>query len=256
MRAWIGTSGWHYYDWKGKFYSEDLPSKDWLSYFVQKFETVEINTSFYHFTKPKTFLKWKTIIQQTKVKKFLFALKLHRLFTHIRRLNLQKEDERILQETLTSYTLLGKYLGPILIQLPPSFKKDLDRLEKFLQIFRKIAGKKRFLLAIEFRHRSWLEKEVYQFLKKKKIAFVISDSPKWPTEIVKTDDFVYLRFHGRPQIFRSQYSKDYLKDYIKKIKKLKPKTLFVYFNNDVGGAAVVNAKEFQDLINESFIMKR
>jgi len=135
---------------------------------------------------------------------FLFSIKLHRLFTHFRKLNLNKDDKRILKETIESYKVLGKNLGPILIQLPPSLKKDLRFLEKFLKCFnypnRKPntlpeykpnnksfgpdSGKKfgrhsgNIKLAIELRHKSWLDKETYNFLKKKKVAFVISDSPR------------------------------------------------------------------------------
>jgi uncharacterized protein YecE (DUF72 family) len=102
-------------------------------------------------------------------------------------------------------------------------------------------------LAIEFRHKTWLDKETYDFLKKKKVAFVISDSPRWPTDIVKTTDFVYIRFHGKPHLFASKYEKEELQRYAKEIKKLKPKTLFAYFNNDAEGYAVEDALEFQKL---------
>jgi uncharacterized protein YecE (DUF72 family) len=140
---------------------------------------------------------------------FLFSIKLHRLFTHFRKLKLNKDDKRILKETIETYKVLGKNLGPILIQLPPSLKKDLKVLEKFLKNFKtrrlmrinagnnntnasrikrvkheyirdkfdiirdELVGLK---LAIEFRHKSWLDKETYNFLKKKNVAFVISDS--------------------------------------------------------------------------------
>ncbi len=236
MKIYIGTSGWQYYHWKEKFYPENLPSKNWLSYYSQKFNTVEINTSFYHFTKTKTLEKWKKEVN----KNFIFSIKLHRLFTHFRRLKLNKEDKRILKETIESYKILEKNLGVVLIQLPPSLKKNLKILENFIKIF-----PRDIKLAIEFRHKSWFDKETYQLLKKYKIAFVISDSPRWPTEIVKTTDFVYVRFHGKPKLFASKYSQNELKDYAQKIKKLKPKTLFAYFNNDFEGYAVENALEFK-----------
>jgi uncharacterized protein YecE (DUF72 family) len=237
MKIYVGTSGWQYYHWKGKFYPEDLPSKDFLKFYSKYFNTVEVNTSFYHFTKKSTFEKWKKEIN----KNFLFSIKLHRLFTHFRKLKLNKDDKRILKETIEIYKVLGKNLGPILIQLPPSLKKDLKVLEKFLKNFKNLE------LAIEFRHKSWLDKETYNFLKKKNVAFVISDSPRWPTDIVKTADFVYIRFHGKPKLFASKYEKEELQRYAKEIKKLKPKTLFAYFNNDAEGYAVEDALEFQKL---------
>jgi uncharacterized protein YecE (DUF72 family) len=237
MKIYIGTSGWQYYHWKGKFYPEDLSSKDFLKFYSKYFNTVEVNTSFYHFTKKSTFEKW----QKELNKNFLFSIKLHRLFTHFRKLKLKKDDKRILKETIETYKVLGKNLGPILIQLPPSLKKNLKVLEKFLKNFKNLK------LAIEFRHKSWLDKETYNFLKKKKVAFVISDSPRWPTDIVKTSDFVYVRFHGKPKIFASKYEKEELQRYAKEIKKLKPKILFAYFNNDAEGYAVEDALEFQKL---------
>jgi uncharacterized protein YecE (DUF72 family) len=237
MKIYIGTSGWQYYHWKVKFYPENLPSKDFLRFYSKYFNTVEINTSFYHFTKKSTFEKWKKEVNRN----FLFSIKLNRLFTHFRKLKLNKDDKRILKETIESYKVLGKNLGPILIQLPPSLKKNLKILERFLKNFENLK------LAIEFRHKSWLDKETYNFLKKKKVAFVISDSPRWPTDIVKTCDFVYIRFHGKPHLFASKYEKEELQRYAKEIKKLKPKTLFAYFNNDAEGYAVEDALEFQKL---------
>ncbi len=242
MKIYIGTSGWQYYHWYGKFYPQNLKSKDFLKFYAQKFNTVEVNTSFYHFTKEKTFKNWLEIVKDKK--EFLFSIKLHRLFTHFRRLKLNKEDQRILKETIEGYKVLGKKLGVVLIQLPPGLKKDLDLLKEFLEnlkIFKKIK------FAIEFRNKSWLDKEVYQILKKNKIAFVISDSPRWPTDIVKTTDFVYIRFHGKPKLFASKYSKEELKNYAEKIKKLKPKILFAYFNNDFEGYAVEDALYFKSL---------
>jgi uncharacterized protein YecE (DUF72 family) len=278
MKIYIGTSGWQYYHWKGKFYPEDLPSKDFLKFYSKYFNTVEINTSFYHFTKKSTFEKWvkqintdstwinadegtqidaesnirknsrgkyprKSALDQRKSAGFLFSIKLHRLFTHFLKLKLNKDDKRILKETIESYKVLGKNLGPILIQLPPSLKKDLKVLEKFFKNFKNLK------LAIEFRHKSWLDKETYNFLKKKKVAFVISDSPRWPTDIVKTADFVYIRFHGKPHLFASKYEKEELQRYAKEIKKLKTKTLFAYFNNDAEGYAIEDALEFKKILN-------
>jgi uncharacterized protein YecE (DUF72 family) len=119
-----------------------------------------------------------------------------------------------------------------------NFKRGLTRMKM---------DKVPLKLAVEFRHKSWLDKETYKFLKKKNIAFVISDSPQWPTDIVKTADFVYIRFHGKPHIFASKYERKELQRYAKEIKKLKPKILFAYFNNDAEGHAIEDALEFQKL---------
>lgn len=245
MKIYIGTSGWQYYHWYQKFYPQGLKAKDFLNFYAKTFKTVEVNTSFYHFTREKTLKNWK----QEAPKNFLFALKLHRLFTHFRRLKLNKEDKRILKETINSYKVLEEKLGPILIQLPPSLKKDLKLLKNFLKTL--LSFDKNLKLAIEFRHQSWLNKDVYKILKENKTAFVISDSPRWPTDIIKTKDFVYLRFHGKPKLFASKYEKEELKDWAKKIKKLRPKILFSYFNNDFEGYAVENAIEFKKLFERA-----
>lgn len=245
MKVYIGTSGWQYYHWKNKFYPENLSSKDFLKFYAQHFKTVEINTSFYHLTKKTTFEKWKNEVN----KNFVFAVKLYRLFTHIRRLKIKKEDAGILKNFLENTSVLKNNLGPILIQLPPSFK-DENLLQEFIKKFKKIAEnifEKLPPTAVEIRNKNLLKKEVYDFFKKEKIIFTISDSPRWPTKIIKTTNEVYIRFHGKPRLFASRYSEDELKDYVKEIKKLKPKILYAYFNNDFEGYAVENALEFEEI---------
>jgi len=240
MKFYIGTSGWQYSSWKGKFYPPNLESKKWLNFYSKKFETVEVNTSFYHLTKRSTFEKWKKEIK----KNFLFSVKLYRVFTHFLKLKLKKEDLITLEQFFFNVEALKENLGPILIQLPPSLKKNLKLLESFFKEYKKIAKKvfkKEILTAIEFRHKSWFEKDVEDFLRKQKIAFCISDSPRWETRILKTTDWIYLRFHGKPQLFVSKYSEKELKEWAKILKKLNPKTCFVYFNNDFYAHAIENA---------------
>lgn len=248
MKLYIGTSGWQYYHWKAKFYPIDLVSKDFLKFYSKHFNTVEINTSFYHLTKKSTFEKWRNEIN----KDFIFAVKLYRLFTHIRKLKLKKEDKEILKTFLENSSSLKESLGPILIQLPPSFR-DFLALKKFIKEFKKIAFsvfKKLPPIAVEVRNQNLLKQETYQFFKKEKVIFVISDSPRWPTDIIKTTDEVYIRFHGKPKLFASKYSIDELKKWTQIIKKLKPKVLYAYFNNDFEGYAVENASEFKKLLEK------
>ncbi len=247
MKAWVGTSGWQYSSWQGKFYPESLKSEEFLSFYCEHFNTVEINTSFYHLTKKSTFEKW---YQKVQGKEFLFAVKLYRLFTHFRKLKLQKGDEKVLAQFLENCAALKESLGPILIQLPPSFKdqKALSKFLKKVKTFSKKIFKKMPRWAVEIRHPNLLNLSFYQILKKEKIVFVISDSPRWPTDFVKTTETVYIRFHGKPKLFASKYSKEQLKEFAQKLKKLKPKVLFAYFNNDFEGHALENAKEFKRLM--------
>lgn len=235
MKIYIGTSGWQYYHWKNKFYPKNLPPKEWLKFYSKYFNTVEINTTFYHLTRKTTFEKWKKNVN----KNFLFSIKLYRLFTHFRKLNLNKEDKKILKECIENTFVLNKNLGVILIQLPPTFRKNLKKLSKFIKTLKNIT-KNKVLISIEFRHKSWLEKDVYKILKNENIAFCISDSPRWPTDIVKTANFIYVRFHGKP-LFVGKYDNKELDYWVNEIKKLKPKKLFIYFNNDFKANAVENA---------------
>lgn len=249
MKVFVGTSGWQYSHWKEKFYPQNLKSEDFLIFYSKNFPTVEINCSFYHFVKKETFEKWQKKIFD---KNFVFALKLHRLFTHIRKLKLRKEDERLLKEFLRNSSFLRKNLGPFLIQLPPGFKNK-KRLKDFIGFFKKISReifKKTPKIALEVRNQNLINEQIFELLKKEKIAFVISDSAQWPTRIVKTTDFVYLRFHGKPYLFASSYSKEELKKYAIEIKKLKPKIIYAYFNNDAQGYAIENAKAFKKLLSQ------
>ena len=238
MKIFIGTSGWQYYHWYQKFYPKKLKPKDFLSFYSKKFNCVEVNTSFYHFTKKETFEKWKREVPEN----FLFAVKLNRLFTHLRKLKFEKGDRKLLENFFNSVKVLEKKLGPILIQLPPSFK-DEKTLKNFLKILKKISKKsfKKVLFALEIRNKNLLNQKVFDFLKKEKIIFVISDSPKWETAFVKTAPEIYVRFHGKPKLFSSPYGKENLEILSQKILKLKPRTLFAFFNNDAEGHAIEDA---------------
>lgn len=244
MKLYLGTSGWQYYHWQGNFYPQGLKSKNFLKFYSQHFNTVEVNTTFYHFTKKSTFKNWLNQVPRN----FLFSLKLHRLFTHFRRLRLNSNDQILIKQTIKNYQTLGRNLKVVLIQLPPSLKEDLSLLQNFCQQLRP-KNKRSLRFAIEFRHSSWLNENVYRILKKNEIAFVISDSPRWPTDIIKTTDFIYIRFHGKPKLFASLYSQKELKEWIAKLKNLKPRQMYVYFNNDFEGYAIKNAFEFRQLVN-------
>ena len=122
----IGTSGWHYEDWSGRFYPSELPKSKWLEYYSKHFDTVEINNTFYHLPKEQTFENWR----KQAPKNFLFTVKANRYITHIKRL---KEPKEPLERFFGRANKLQEHLGPVLYQLPPGFHKDLDRLKNFLQ---------------------------------------------------------------------------------------------------------------------------
>ncbi|HYE22522.1 MAG TPA: DUF72 domain-containing protein [Verrucomicrobiae bacterium] len=245
MKAYIGTSGWQYKHWNKRFFPADLAKEKWLNYLSTKFRSVEVNTSFYHMPKQSTFLKWK----KESAPGFVFTLKLYRLFTHIKRLKIDKEDEKILTAFFENALFLGNKLGAILIQCPPSLKADHQKVEGFLKVLKNISKKlkKRFKFAIEFRHKTWFVPETYELFKKYDVAFVITNSPEWPSKIIRTAGHVYMRFHGRTKLFASNYTNKELGEWHKKLQNLKPKELFVYFNNDANAFAADNALYLSEL---------
>ena len=239
-KVFIGTSGWVYSHWKGIFYPETLPSSERLKYFSKFFKTTEINYSFYHLPRPSTYQKWYS---QTP-KDFIFAVKASRFITHIKRLKGVKDALKIFLENASN---LKEKLGPILFQFPPSFKANsetIKRLTTFLSILDNSAMAKLSSMAVEFRHKSWINEKIFEILRKHNVAWVIADSSRYPKAEVITADFVYVRMHGPSALFASKYTKEQLKTLAKKIKKwLKTCDVFVYFNNDFHGFALENAKD-------------
>lgn len=247
-KVFIGTSGWQYFHWKGKFYPQDLPQRQWLSFYAKYFDTVEVNATFYHQMRPQTFGNWREIVGPD----FVFSIKGSRFITHIKRLKDCREPvERFFEASsqLTTHPRPTTRNPPsphvILWQLPPGMKADLERLNKFLKILPKT-----FRQAFEFRDKSWLAPSIYSILKDGNCALVIQDSPFWPKAEVVTTDFVYLRFHGRESLYASCYSKDELDEWARKMKQWLKQGLdvYVYFNNDAEGYAIENAKTLKELL--------
>lgn len=241
----IGTSGWTYAHWRGNFYLDELPSQKYLKFYAQQFNTVEVNYSFYRLPTEETYQKWREEVPNG----FVFAVKVLRYISHIKRL------KNIGNSWLRFYSraqLLKNNLGPLLLQMPPNFllnQENLRRLKEFLTENCNDSAKK-FKLAIEFRHQSWDNQEVFDLLKRYNVALVISDSSRWP-KIIQPNlaDFIYLRFHGPKELFSSKYSLVELKSWAEKIKKWgKNKDIFIYFNNDFNGFAPRNAKELERFI--------
>ncbi|MGE5392152.1 MAG: DUF72 domain-containing protein [Candidatus Saccharibacteria bacterium] len=246
MKTFVGTSGWTYKHWNRRFFPDDLPKEQWLNFLSRRFPTVEVNTTFYHMARRTTFEKWKGEVGGG----FKFALKMYRLFTHFKKLNLDKEDEETLSGYLRNASVLGRKLGPILIQFPPSFSVELEKLGRFLSLIREQEKElgQRFKLAVEVRHKSWFKEEVYDFFRDRRIAFVITNSPAWPSKVIRTADFVYMRFHGRTKLFASNYTDAELKEWAETLKGLKAEEMYVYFNNDANAFAADNALTLLSLL--------
>jgi len=237
----IGTSGWTYASWKGRFYPKDLPSRRYLEFYAAEFPTTEVNYSFYHLPSPQTYARWAAQVPAS----FVLSVKASRFITHVKRLH---EAEEAWTTFVTNARELGPHLGPILHQLPSSFRCDLKRLTAFLKQAR--VKERSHRLVFEFRHESWFKKDVYDTLRQHGAALCIADSSRYPRREVITADFVYMRFHGPARLFGSCYPQAQLAAEARKITRWLRSglTVFVYFNNDALGHAVANAKTLRALI--------
>ena len=238
----IGTSGWHYEHWKKIFYPDKLSKSEWFQYYSKEFGTVEINNTFYHLPKEKTIKNW----HKQSPRKFTFSVKISRYITHIKRL---KEPKKSIKLFFKRIKYLEDNLGPILHQLPPTFKKDeknVSRLSKYLK-----ALPDEYRHVIEFRHPSWFDEDVYNLLSKHNAALCIVSMPDFPTVLKATSDFVYIRMHGGNVLYGSNYSKKELKECYSWIKRFLDDGLdvYVYFNNDARGYAIKNAKTLIELLS-------
>lgn len=245
-RAFVGTSGYQYEHWKGRFYPEDLPKKRWFEHYQQHFSTVEINATFYHLFKEVTFEKW----HDQAPAGFVYVLKLWRWITHRKRLhNAAEEIETFLSRALR----LGEFLGPVLVQLPPGLHRNDDRLQTFFADWRKVERslKKTVRLTFEFRDTSWFDPAVYAILKKNAAALCLPDMPLVHGYREVTADFIYLRMHGKPALYYTLYSEDELKDWARWLRSYMGKGLdvYAYFDNDGDAHAVQNALQLKELLS-------
>jgi len=235
----VGTSGWHYEHWRGLFYPEALAKPKWLGFYAQDFTTVELNNSFYHLPSEKAFVNWR----ESSPKGFVFAVKISRFITHIKRL---RNVEEPLRNFLTRADFLQDKLGPLLYQLPPGMRRNDETLEAFLAIL-----PRQYRHVFEFRHESWIDDDVFSILKRYNVGLCVFDMPDFTCPVVATADFAYVRFHGSTGLYWSCYSDEELSDWAKKIDELGKnlKAVYIYFNNDAEAYAVRNAKTLSRLLS-------
>ncbi len=244
----IGTSGWSYNEWEGVFYPNSSANK--LSFYSKVFNTAEVDSSFYAYPSKGLVLGWAKYTPEN----FVFSLKLPQLLTHEKKLDLGKGVEADLVRFLSLLKPLmttGK-LGPILIQLPPSysFQSDFEKLKGFLS---KAPEDVRF--AVEFRHPSWLKEEVWSFLRSRNVASVIVDEPLLPPDTIVTADFAFIRWHGhgsRPW-YNYRYSEKELQGWVPKVKEVTSRVekTYGYFNNHFRGFAVENSLRMMEMLGTS-----
>jgi uncharacterized protein YecE (DUF72 family) len=234
-RIYIGTSGYQYKHWRGDFYPEKLPVSKWFGHYIKYFDTVEINNTFYKMADADTFSEWR----KAAPKDFCYSIKYSRFGTHRKKL---KDPEGHVNYFIDRASHLEEKLGPILVQLPPNWKQNLQRLDEFLKV---VPSHLRW--AVEIRDPDWFSKELYELLEKYKAALVIHDMiPEHPK--VLTADWTYLRFHG--QNYAGSYSNKELDTIAEDIKSYSAegKDVYVYFNNDLGGHAVRNALNLKEKV--------
>lgn len=230
-KTYIGCSGFSERLWKPFFYPEDLPSKDFLTYYSQHLKSVEINSTFYRKPTLKTLHKWMDETPED----FKFIIKIPKTVSHIKKLTDTKVDVVDFRTHISSE--LKEKLAGFLFQLPPSFIYSDENLEKLIETV-----EPNFLNVVEFRHKSWWNDEVFEILQKNHIVFSGVSIPKdIPDEIViNSKKHLYYRLHGVPQMFKSEYSEEFLNNLAEKIQNFDGES-FVFFNNTFGIAGIKNA---------------
>jgi len=231
----IGTSGWQYDDWKGRFYPADLPKKGWLPFFSARFPTVEVNNTFYNMPKAETFSTW----QEVSAEGFIITIKASRYITHIRRLRECEDAVKLLWERCER---LGEKLGPVLFQLPPNLRADLELLASFLRVL-----PREMRAAFEFRHETWDTPEVRDTLHRHGSALVLADRPGWKIRTEVTGGWSYVRFHQGTNLGPG-YRRPRLRKWAEAIASLDAEETWVYFNNDPTGAAIRDAVTLAELL--------
>lgn len=225
MTLLAGTSGWSFKEWKGSFYPKGLPDDGMLPHYAGKFPTVEINNTFYRMPKESVLLDWASKVPES----FRFGIKASQRITHYGRLHDVAEEVEYFTRIVS---VLGPLRGPTLFQLPPNLKKDLPRLNGFLDLL-----PRNWKAAFEFRHSSWLEDDVYEALRAHDAAMVFADHDDFLTPAIPTATWGYARLH------RLTYTPEELADWRKKLDAMGLAEMYVYFKHDEGAGSGPEAAE-------------
>jgi uncharacterized protein YecE (DUF72 family) len=240
-RVLIGCSGWNYKDWKGPFYpAKGCPTSRWLEFYAQNFPTVEVNSTFYRLASRDAVARWVTQVPED----FIFAPKISRYITHIKRLTALDQAVARFYERIEPLVDSPK-MGPVLWQLPENFHRDDERLRKTLDQLP--AGRHAF----EFRHPSWFNETTYQLLADHDVALVIGDDPERPFQTYEfTADFTFIRFHGGKRGRYGNYSDSEIQTWAERLRDWgQQRSVFAYFNNDWNAYAINNARLLTKLVS-------
>jgi uncharacterized protein YecE (DUF72 family) len=237
VTVFVGTSGWQYQDWRGRFYPEGLADLSWLGHYAGRFRTVEVNASFYRLPERATVERWAATVPPA----FVFVFKASRYLTHIRRLRDPEEPLRRMYDVIGG---AGSKLGPVLFQLPPTLRRDDPLLEALLE---RLPREPRS--AFEFRHASWFADEVFEALDASGAALVHADRPGVRVTVPTVGGWSYLRFHQGTRAGPG-YRRPKLRAYAEAIAGVGAGDVFAFFNNDAAGAAVRDAATLIELLEE------
>ena len=232
----VGTSGWSYKHWKAIFYPQKLKTSLWFDFYAQHFKTTEINGCFYKLPSVETVIKWT----ESAPDDFLFCPKMSRFLTHMKKLN---DPEDTLERYFGVFEPMQKKMGPVLIQLPAILKFNYDKAEHLYAVLKRRYKQYRFVM--EVRHETWMQEESLTLMTKYDIGLVISQSgDEFPYSEMIIADNIYVRFHGPKELYASSYSDEMLRKFAAKFKKWVKQghTVWAYFNNDIHGYAIENAK--------------
>jgi uncharacterized protein YecE (DUF72 family) len=230
MRTFVGTSGYSYKEWKGTFFPEDLPASKMLGFYAGRFNTVEINNTFYRMPAPAMVAKWAEQVPEA----FVFALKAPQTITHRRQLNDAGDAVAFFWKTARE---LGPKLGPVLFQMPPFFKKDIGRLRDFL---RQLPEDCR--AAFEFRHPSWFADDVYEVLKTAGAPLCLADTDEEEPPLVATGNWGYLRLR------RTDYDAARLRAWVQRIRSQPWENAYVFFKHEDEGKGPQFAAQFNEAL--------
>jgi len=234
----IGCSGWQYRHWRGDFYPRELPQDRWLEFYAARFDTVELNNSFYRLPEADVFAAWA----RRSPPGFMIAVKASRYLTHVRRL---REPREPLDRLWTRATRLGAHLGPMLYQLPPRWRRNPERLAAFVE-----AAPRDRRQAVEIRDADWYHPDTYAALERAQMSLCLHDMPGSEAPRRRVGPFVYVRFHGAGAKYGGGYSGQALGAWAGRLAGWASEGVacYAYFNNDIGGHAFRDASRLREMV--------
>jgi uncharacterized protein YecE (DUF72 family) len=235
----VGCSGWRYWKWRDSFYA-GVRQENWFEHYLKRFDTVEINASFYSWPTVANVQAWR---RQPGKKKFVYTVKVCELITHVKRF---KGTKTLIRDFGVIAEILGEQMGCFLFQLPPSYRYTKARLDA---IVGQLDPARRNV--VEFRHSSWCNEEVYDAFREAGIVFCSCSGPRLPDELIQTADEVYIRLHGPKRWYRHDYSKAELAMWADRIKLSGAKRAWIYFNNDNDAHAPKNATDLRRMLRRT-----